>query len=150
MGNSTTADWKKTAGELQEKAKVFDTYAAHQPEFDSAKTNLAKELDSVAGALSDVSKTKLPQQNQTGNNANPPQSATTPQNTTNDALKVATASVVAMQDALTGEVSVDDVSKVAKNADEGYDAAFKVVRELNPTAVDAFVVSYKNNHPIIF
>ena len=150
MGNSTIADWKKTAGELQEKAKVFDTYAAHQPEFDSAKTNLAKELDSVAGALSDVSKTKLPQQNQTGNNANLQQSAITTQNTTNDALKVATASVVAMQDALTGEVSVDDVSKVAKNADEGYDAAFKVVRELNPTAVDAFVVSYKNNHPIIF
>ena len=150
MGNSTIADWKKTAGELQEKAKAFDTYAAHQPEFDSAKTNLAKELNSVAGALSDVSKTKLPQQNQTGNNANPQQTATTPQNTTNDALKVATASVVAMQDALTGEVSVDDVSKVAKNADEGYDAAFKVVRELNPTAVDAFVVSYKNNHPIIF
>lgn len=150
MGNSTTADWKKTAGELQEKAKVFDTYAAHQPEFDSAKTNLAKELDSVAGALSDVSKTKLPQQKQTANNANPQQSATTPQNTTNDALKVATASVVAMQDALTGEVSVDDVSKVAKSADEGYDAAFNVVRELNPTAVDAFVLSYKDNHPIIF
>lgn len=149
---ATIADWKKTAGELQEKAKVFDTYAAHQPEFDSAKTKLAKELDSVAGALSDVSKAKLPQPNpgQTGNNANPPQSATTPQNTTNDALKVATASVVAMQDALTGEVSVDDVSKVAKNADGGYDAAFKVVRELNPTAIDAFVVSYKNNHPIIF
>lgn len=152
MGNSTIADWKKTAGELQEKAKVFDTYAAHQPEFDSAKTNLAKELDSVARALSDVSKTKLPHPNpgQTGNNANPPQSATTPQDTTNDALKVATASVVAMQDALTGEVSVDDVSKVAKNVDEGYDAAFKVASELNPTAVDAFVVSYKNNHPIIF
>lgn len=146
MEKATIADWKETAGELQEKAKVFDIYAAHQPEFDSAKTNLAKELDSVAGALSDVSKSKLPPTNtaQTGNNT------ATPQTTTNDALKVASASVVAMQDALTGEVSVDDVSKVAKNADEGYDAAFKVVRELNPTAVDAFVVSYKDNHPIIF
>lgn len=147
------ADWKKKAGELQKKAKVFDTYAAHQPVFDSAKTNLAKELDSVAGALSDVSKSnvsKINSEHTRNNNATSPKSATTPQNTTNDALKVATASVVAMQDALTGDVSVDDASKVAKNADNGYDAAFKVTRELNPTAVDAFVVSYKNNHPIIF
>lgn len=147
------ADWKKKAGELQKKAKVFDTYAAHQPGFDSAKTNLAKELDSVAGALSDVSKSnvsKINSEHTRNNNATSPKSATTPQNTTNDALKVATASVVAMQDALTGDVSVDDASKVAKNADNGYDAAFKVTRELNPTAVDAFVVSYKNNHPIIF
>lgn len=150
---ASIADWGKKAGELQEKAKVFDTYAAHQPGFDSAKTNLAKELDSVAGALSDVSKSNVSKINyeHTGNNnATSPKSATTPQNTTIDALKVATASVVAMQDALTGDVSVDDVSKEAKNADNGYDAAFKVTRELNPTAVDAFVVSYKNNHPIIF
>lgn len=150
---ASIADWGKKAGELQEKAKVFDTYAAHQPGFDSAKTNLAKELDSVAGALSDVSKSnvsKINSEHTGNNNAASPKSATTSQNTTNDALKVATASVVAMQDALTGDVSVDDASKVAKNADDGYDAAFKVTRELNPTAVDAFVVSYKNNHPIIF
>lgn len=140
------ADWKKTAGELQKKAKVFDTYAAHQQQFDSAKTNLAKELDAVAGALIDVSNSNAPQ-TQTAHNK---QENTSPQKTTNDALKVATASVTAMQDALTGDVSIDDISTVAKNADEGYDAAFQTARNLNPKAVDAFVATYQKKHPIIF
>ncbi len=137
-------EWKKTASELQDRAKVFDTYATHQKEFDSAKTNLAKELDSVAGALSDVSKLKATQTKSTDPKINDAQ------NTTNDALKVTTASVAAMQDALTGNVSVDDISVAVKNADEGYDAAFNVIREFDSTAVDAFVKSYKKNHPIIF
>lgn len=137
-------EWKITARELQDRAKVFDTYATHQPKFDSAKTNIAKELDSVAGALCDVSKSKPPQ-------IKPNEVKTeNAQNTTNDALKVATASVVAMQDALSDNISIDDLSAVAKNADDGYDAAFKVIKEFNPIAVDAFVESYEKNHPIIF
>lgn len=137
-------EWKITASELQDRAKVFDTYATHQPKFDSAKTNIAKELDSVAGALCDVSKSKATQ-------VKPNEAKTeNAQNMTNDALKVATASVVAMQDALSDNISIDDLSAAAKNADNGYDAAFKVIKEFNPIAVDAFVESYEKNHPIIF
>ena len=99
-------EWKITASELQDRAKVFDTYATHQPKFDSAKTNIAKELDSVAGALCDVSESKAthvkPNEAKTEN----------AQNMTNDALKVATASVVAMQDALSDNISIDDLSAV--------------------------------------
>ena len=137
-------EWKKTASELRNKAKVFDTYATYQPKFDSTKTNIAKELDSVAGALCDVSKSKATQTKPTDPKTNDAQ------NTTNDALKVTTAAVVAMQDALTGHVSIDDVSVAVRTVDEGYDAAFDVARGFNPTAVDAFVKSYEKNHPIIF
>lgn len=150
---ATIADLNTTAQDLKNRAKGFDAYAANQKEFDEAKTNLAKELASVADAISDSADVINAQANNNGsNNIGQPQTQTiqSPKNTTIDGLKVSTASVVAMQDALTGHVSVDDMSKVADNFDNGYDALYQTISQLNPTACSAFVTAYQNAHPVLF
>lgn len=153
---ATIADLNTTAQGLKDRAKVFDAYAANQKEFDEAKTNLAKELASVADAISDSANVINAQANNNGgangdNNGQPQnQTIQNPKNTTIDGLKVSTASVVAMQDALTGKVSVDDMSKVADNFDNGYDDLYQTVSQLNPTACAAFVTAYQNAHPVLF
>ena len=153
---ATNADLNTTAQGLKDRAKFFDAYAANQKEFDEAKTNLAKELASVADAILDSANVINAQANNNGgtnsNNNGQPQNQTiqNPKNTTIDGLKVSTASVVAMQDALTGKVSVDDMSKVADNFDNGYDALYQTVSQLNPTACAAFVTAYQNAHPVLF
>ena len=153
---ATIADLNTTSLGLKDRAKVFEAYAANQKEFDEAKTNLAKELASVADAISDSANVINAQANNyggtNGSNNGQPQNQTiqNPKNTTIDGLKVSTASVVAMQDALTGKVSVDDMSKVADNFDNGYDALYQTVSQLNPTACTAFVTAYQNAHPVLF
>ena len=85
---ATIADLNTTAQGLKDRAKVFEAYAANQKEFDEAKTNLAKELASVADAISDSANVINAQANNNGgtngNNNGQPQNQTiqNPKNTT--------------------------------------------------------------------
>lgn len=144
---ATIADLQKTAGDLKKKSAVFDAYSANQKEFDAAKSNLAKELATVSDAVSDASVAMFPSETFPDLASH---SSSAPAQTTLDGLKVATASVAAMQDALTGKVSVKDMSTVAKNADQGYDALYSSVERLNPAACAAFVSTFQEAHPLLF
>ncbi|WP_106830235.1 type VI secretion system Vgr family protein [Parabacteroides pacaensis] len=138
----TLNELQVTAEDLKKTASKFEAYSSKQPQFDTAKTNLAKEVSAIADAVADAADTmSAPSSSQQ------PQS---PAQITVDGLKISSASVAAMQDALTGKVSVKDMSSVANNAVKGYDALYSTVSQLNPAACTAFVAAFEKAHPLLF
>ncbi len=143
---ASITDLQNTSEILKQKSAVFESFSSNQEEFDEAKTNIAKELSSVSDAISDAAGAMVAvEKNQDGK-----ESSSSASNVTLDSLKVATASIEAIQDALTGDVSVKDMSETAKNIDEGYDALYQSVANINPEACNAFVEAYKESNPVLF
>ena len=83
--------------ELRKKLALFDTLSSDQSEFNTAKMDLTKLLESISASIIEASDAIVFSEGE----ASPHSDQPTPTKTIIDSIKLATASVVSMQDTLT-------------------------------------------------